>query len=207
MPLVTLLLVTPLALSPARIHTRRSIVSSASAAVATAVLSPNSAASAAAGSGAVDLVAQVGDLSLKARELQFFVRESAPIGGHNLDPVRKRVNRERQQSLQQLLTAMDTAAPDLKICAAAQADCDCTADPELMGSAKLQVAVVREQLGALDAALAQPEGFEQLSTSGGAIVYQGGAVERSLETITEAADLYLDLASGRPLMTARIGLR
>ena len=205
--LTTLLVATPLALSTENYHTtRRSITSSASAAVATSILAPKLAAKAAAGPGATDLVAQVGDLSLKARELQFYVRESAPSGRHNYGLLRKRVTRERRQSLQQLLAAMDMAAPDLKICAPAQADCDCLADPELMGTAKLQVAVVREQLDRLDAALAQPEGFEELSTSGGALVYPGGAVERSLEMICEAADLYLDLASGRPLMTARIGL-
>ena len=65
--------------------------------------------------------------------------------------------------------------------------------------------LVRLELGRLDAALAQgPEAFEELVTSGGAVVYPSGAAEQALEAICEAADTYLDLASGRPLMTARI---
>jgi hypothetical protein len=159
---------------------------------------------AAVGGGAVDLVTQVGTQSIAARTLQLSLRDAAPIRGSKISAARRRLARERP-GLQDLLTSMELAAPDLRICAAERADCDCDADPKLMAAAQLQVDVVRLELGRLDAALAQgPEAFEELVTSGGAVVYPSGAAEQALEAICEAADTYLDLASGRPLMTARI---
>jgi len=59
-------------------------------------------------------------------------------------------------------------------------------------------------LAELDAAAASSRAFELLTLKGGAVVYAGGAVERELEEISEAADAFLDLAAGRPLMTARV---
>ena len=174
-------------------------------AAAAPALGAISAASAAQGT-AVDLVVEVGALSTKARSLQFDLREAAPIEGSSYETVRKRIMRERSSTLQQLYVAMQTAAPDLRICQPGKEDCDCAPDSKLMALAALQVGVVQGALNKLDAALASgPRGFEALSTSGGGnIVYTGGEVELALETICEAADYYLDLASGRPLMTLRV---
>lgn len=152
---------------------------------------------------AVDLVVEVGDLSLQARQLQLYVRNSAPVTSGAGAVVRQRVSREID-ALQRLLAAMENAAPNLRICAPAEAGCDCVPDAKLMATASLQVDVVREQVARLRTSLADPKGFDELVAGGGAIVYPGGAVERALETLVEASDLYLDLAAGRPLMTARL---
>ena len=147
----------------------------------------------------MDRLARVADLSLRARALQLFVRESAPV-----DPAAcsVRVGRERA-TLQQLYGTMQAAAPELKICRPEQASCDCAPDATLMQSAARAVVVVGQSLADLDAALATgPAGLAALSD--GALSYPGGRVEAALETMCEAVDLYVDLAAGRPLMTARI---
>ena len=155
---------------------------------------------------AVDAVAQIGELSMQARLLQNYVRDAAPASRatNSYEPLQREVRRSRRQ-LQSLVAAMDAAAPDLKICSPEVADCDCTADPRLMQAAAEQVQVVRVHLASLDTALASgAPGFAEMTLNGGALRYSGGAVERELEEITEAADLFLDLAAGRPLMTARL---
>ena len=187
-----------LAFSPhAPLPTRRSLLTAAGVAI---VGSPP-AANAATGT-AVDLVIRVGESSTRARALQFYVREEAPIHRANYAPLQRRMARERA-NLQQLLGDMAAAAPDLRICAPDLAACDCAPDPMRMASASGQVDVVRAQLMALDTALADARGFDLLEA--GQATYLGGGVELALEEICEASDTFLDLASGRPLMTDRVG--
>ena len=147
----------------------------------------------------VDAILCVSELSMRARTLQNEVREHAAA-------TRGRVVSERPQ-LKAMLDAMDSAAPDLHLCLPTLADCNCQPDASLMHDARLQVETVRAQLANLDVALASgARGFDPISDDGMLASYPGGAVERSLEEICEAADRFLDLASGRPLMTARLGL-
>ena len=173
----------------------------AAAAAATVCTAP--AANAASGP-AVDLVVTVGELAIQARALQFYVRDTAPASRANYAAMRTRVRRARTEQLQPLLSAMAAAAPDLRICAPELADCDCAPEPRRMAMAARQVEVVRTQLDALDAALADARGFDAIEGEQMRASYVGGGVERALEEICEATDLYLDLAAGRPLMTARL---
>lgn len=171
-----------------RFHLRRSSFIAVACAAATLPMLPVCAAI----DEAEDLVATVGQLSTQARTLQLFVRTSA---AQDYASVRKRVVGERPK-LRLLRDAMKAAAPGLRICSAETADCDCTPNTALMSEATRQASVVAEQLVALDAALdAGARGIEQVET--GALLFRGGAVEQALENICEAADLYLDLASGR----------
>eukprot|EP00966_Prymnesium_polylepis_P117102 2705778-Prymnesium_polylepis.1 len=74
-----------------------------------------------------------------------------------------------------------------------------------MSAAAQQALAAEQHLASLDTALASgSSAFDELSLNGGAIYYPGGSVERELEELCEAVDLFLDLASGRPLMTARL---
>ena len=174
--------------------------------------------------GTFALTESVGQLSLQARTLQFFVRDAAEelretAGGSSgplkagYDLLRKRVASDRP-ILQSMSETMVQALPDLRICAPEQASCECEPDPLLMRAAAQQVEVVQEQLRALDAALVGPDAFEPVSNAAapawpGRLIasYPGGEVERALEEMCEAADTFLDLATGRPLMTARIAAR
>lgn len=206
LPTLEVLALTTSSLTPkAHLHnfspSRRNVLAAAAAFTSSAVFTPP-AANAATGA-AVDLVVQVGDLSTQARILQFYVRDQVTSSRADYGPLRKRVMRDRA-GLQQLLVDMSAAAPDLRICAPELADCDCTPDPKRMARATQQVEFVRTQLDALDAALADPRGFDELESGQGS--YVGGGVERALEEICEAADTFLDLAAGRPLMTERLGL-
>ena len=156
----------------------------AAAATAATVVGAAPAANAASGA-AVDLLVTIGQLSTQARTLQLNVREAVPSAR-----ARDAVVRARPR-LQQLLTAMSAAAPDLRICAPELASCDCAPDPKRMALAVRQAEVVGEQLRVLDAALKEP-----------AASFPADAVERALEQICDAADLYLDLAAGRPVTGA-----
>lgn len=170
---------------------RRILASAAAALTSTSTFSAN-----AASGPAVDLLTTVSSLSLQARQLQYFVREDVPVR------VKAQRVRARRKDLDELLGAMSVAAPDLRLCRVA--DCECTPDAMLMDSAAEQVTAVRSHLAALDKALVGPKPFERLSLKGGALNYPGGAVEQELEEICEASDAFLDLAAGRPLMTARL---
>ena len=113
---------------------RRRILASAAAA-----LTSRSTFSANAASGpAVDLLTTVSSLSLRARELQYFVREDVPVR------VKAQRVRARRKDLDELLGAMSVAAPDLRLCRVA--DCECTPDAMLMDSAVEQVTAVRSHL-------------------------------------------------------------
>ena len=181
-------------------QSRRSVIAAATAASTAAIAGGSRPANAAAGP-AVNLVEMIGDLSTQARLLQFFLREAAPSSS-NVEKLRLRVNTERAQ-LGNLGTYMAEAAPNLRICAPGKEDCDCSPDPALMSAAAAQADIVRRELVALDDALAAGRsGFELIEQ--GALRYPGGRVERALEEICEAADTFLDLAAGRPLMTARV---
>ena len=157
---------------------------------------------------AVDAVVLVSQLSLQARDLQLYVRmqaaEQRASGSANFETLRSKVEKARAPLLGRLLAAMQTAAPGLRLCSPETAACDCSPDPELVREAARQVEAVRMHLAELDAAAASSRAFELLTLKGGAVVYGGGAVERELEEISEAADAFLDLAAGRPLMTARV---
>ena len=128
-------------------HSRRALLQSAAA--STLLPPPTFAAT----GNAVDLVATATQLSTEARALQFFVREEAPAARPSYDSVRRRVVSARKR-LQQLLTAMAAAAPDLKICSPEEASCECTPDPTLMREASRQVDILVDQIAAIDAALA-----------------------------------------------------
>lgn len=174
--------------------------------------------------GTFALIESVGQLSLQVRSLQFFVRDAAEelretAGGSSgplkagYDLLRKRVASDRP-ILQSMSETMVRALPDLRICAPEQASCECEPDPLLMRAAAQQVELVQEQLRALDAALVGPDAFEPVSNVAapawpGRLIasYPGGEVERALEEMCEAADTFLDLTTGRPLMTARIATR
>jgi predicted DCC family thiol-disulfide oxidoreductase YuxK len=174
--------------------------------------------------GTFALIESVGQLSLQVRSLQFFVRDAAEelretAGGSSgplkagYDLLRKRVASDRP-ILQSMSETMVQALPDLRICAPEQASCECEPDPLLMRAAAQQVELVQEQLRALDAALVGPDAFEPVSNVAapawpGRLIasYPGGEVERALEEMCEAADTFLDLTTGRPLMTARIATR
>jgi hypothetical protein len=144
---------------------------------------------------AADTLEQVSVLSTQARELQLVVRSRGAAA-------RPRLQREMPR-LRQLADAMVSVAPHLRLCKPELADCDCSPDEELMQTAARQAEYVRAQLVALDDALrAAPQSFEPFDA--GALSYPGGRVERTLEEVCEAADRFLDVASGRPLMTARL---
>lgn len=184
---------------------RRGLLQSAATAVSLGGVFPVPASHAAADPAAVDLVIQVSQLSMQARALQLDIRDAATrarASGKGYDALQTRVTREGGR-LRQLSAAMEAAAPSLKLCHPEAADCDCVADPSLMRTAAQQVGVVQDSLAALNAALADGA-FEELSLGGGALAYPGGRVEKELEALCEAADLFLDLAAGRPLMTARL---
>lgn len=150
----------------------------------------------------MDLMEEVGSLSLVARSLQYEVHESAGASRAELRLLRTQIAGERPK-LQTLVDSMATVAPQLRICAPEEADCDCAPDPTLMRTAALQVDAVRASLSSLDVALAAgPRGFDSLDQPGAQ--YPGGRAERALEDLNEACDLFLDLASGRPPMTARL---
>jgi len=148
----------------------------------------------------MDLIEEVGALSLTVKTLQYEVREAAPA--NDFGTLRKQLVSQRPM-LQTLADSMASVALQLRICAPEAADCDCMPDPVLMRTAAAQVDAVQAQLLSLDAALASgAKGFERLEQ--GALSYPAGRVERALEELSEATDLFLDLAAGRPLMTARL---
>jgi len=86
---------------------RRELLGATAAALAAVPRSAN-----AAEGPAVDLVAEVGELSTRARTLQYELRQAAPSAGYAR--VRARVAKERK-SLQRLVSAMGEAAPSLRI--------------------------------------------------------------------------------------------
>lgn len=180
---------------------RRSVLAAAAAASVLPLARPL-ACGAAASPAAADLVTRVSELSVQATQLRFAVR-AAGGGAASDGALRSRVAKERPR-LKRLLAAMEAAAPDLRICAPGAESCDCLPDAELMRAASAQVASVRTHLASLDVAAASAAGFEELALGSGGASYPAGRVERELEEICEAADAFLDLASGRPPMTARL---
>ena len=189
--MLLILALPPHALSPGvALTSRRRVLTGAAAAAATTATLSVRPASAAEGL-AVELVATIGELSTQARSLQFYVRENAAL---NRAAAAKRVAGQRQL-LRRLQEAMAAAAPDLRLCAPEAADCECTADPRLMKMAAGEVDEVRRHILQLEMVLERRGSLDVLSDGAG--IYQGGAVERELELICEAADRYLDLAAGR----------
>lgn len=187
----------PLAFAAFSQPSRRHVCTAAAAAATAGLIQlPTTPSVAAATAQAIDLLAEVGDLSTRARILQYELREHGD---------RRRVVRERPK-LEKLVVSMNAAAPELRICAPALADCDCTPDPELMHDASRQAAIAATALVDLDAELAKGErGVSPLVAEGSLIAsYPGGALEAALEELCESADRFLDLAAGRPLMTARL---
>ena len=194
---------TAAARSPTTTATRRGVLTAAaSTAAATVTVSLPGQAEAAQGA-AVELVEQIGTLSMQARALQFAIREDAPANRNDDAPLRALVARERRQ-LQQLAATMAAAAPDLRLCDPEAADCDCVPDPVLMRAAARYAASAEARLAALDGVLAKRGAFDELRD--GAAVYPAGTVERELEMLCEATDAFLDLAAGRPAnpMAARL---
>ena len=189
--MLLILALPPHALSPGvALTSRRRVLTGAAAAAATTATLSVRPASAAEGP-AVELVATIGELSTQARSLQFYVRENAAL---NRAAAAKRVAGQRQL-LRRLQEAMAAAAPDLRLCAPEAADCECAADPRLMKMAAGEVDEVRRHILQLEMVLERRGSLDVLSDGAG--IYQGGAVERELELICEAADRYLDLAAGR----------
>ena len=130
------------------------------------------------------MVAEVGELSTRARALQYELRLAAPSASYAR--VRARVAKERK-SLQRLVSAMGEAAPSLRICRPDLAACECTPDASLMAIAARQAESAQSHLAALDAAMASGRaGFEALLDGPRGLAYPGGAVERELEEICEA---------------------
>ena len=144
---------------------------------------------------AMEMVEQVGSLSMQARALQFAMREAAAPAGRTDDALRALVARDRPL-LEQLATAMTTAAPSLRLCAPGAEDCECVSDPARMRAAARYAAAASARVGALDAALSAPGGFTGLQD--GTAFYEGGRVELELEMLCEASDAFLDLVAGRP---------
>ena len=83
---------------------------------------------------AMEMVEQVGSLSMQARALQFALREAAAPAGRADAALRALVARDRPL-LQQLATAMTTVAPSLRLCAPGAEDCECVSDPARMRAA------------------------------------------------------------------------
>lgn len=183
----------PQALSPGvALTSRRRVLTGVAAAATTTATTATALQPVSAAEGpAVELVAKVGELSTQARQLQYYVRETAPS---SRSAAAKQVARQRQLLLQ-LQEAMAAAAPDLRLCAPELADCECTADPRLMQRAASEVDEVRRHVEQLEVVLERPGSLDELVDGAG--LYLGGAVERELELICEAADRYLDLAAGR----------
>ena len=128
---------------------------------------------AAADVAAMEVVEQVGLLSMQARSLQFAIRE-APASRTD-DALRTLVARERPV-LQQLAAAMTAAAPALRLCTPGVEDCDCVSDPARMRAAARYAAAASARVGALDAALATVGGLTRLQD--GSAYYEGGKVEQ-----------------------------
>ena len=82
----------------------------------------------------MEMVEQVGSLSMQARALQFALREAAAPAGRADATLRALVARDRPL-LQQLATAMTTVAPSLRLCAPGAEDCECVSDPARMRAA------------------------------------------------------------------------
>ena len=199
--LVFLALATGVAHDTTLCNAGRRAICLAAASALPAVFLPSLPAHAAYAEATMELIEEVGVLSLSVKSLQYEVRETAPVASSGT--LRKQLVGQRPM-LQVLAESMANVAPQLRICAPEAAGCDCTPDPVLMRAAAAQVDTVQTQLVALDAALASgPKGFESLEL--GALSYPAGRVERALEELSEATDLFLDLAAGRPPMTARLG--
>jgi len=122
---------------------------------------------------AMQMVEQVGSLSMQARALQFAMREAAAPAGRTDDALRDLVARDRPL-LEQLATAMTTAAPSLRLCAPGAEDCECVSDPARMRAAARYATAASARVGALDAALSAPGGFTALRD--GSAFYEGGKV-------------------------------